>query len=217
MPQKEILKRLLSKTKRDTSGCLMWTAAKNPKGYGRFRYQDKTEQAHRVSYILQRGPIPNDLLCLHSCDRTSCIEISHLSLGTAALNSRQMVERNRQAKEHPMAQGERNHRSKITEDQAKEIKSLLLQKIPAIQISSQLNIYKGIVYDIKRGKIWTHIPPSVFERTLGRYTSKEEALRIKTLLMEGLTAPQIAKTLGVKLHAVKSIREGKTFKHVPID
>ena len=43
------------------SACHWWTAALNDDGYGRFVYDDKVVRAHRFSYELYVGPIPEGL------------------------------------------------------------------------------------------------------------------------------------------------------------
>lgn len=55
-------------------GCWNWKAARNDKGYGQF----DREYAHRVSYEMFVGPIPEGLQIDHKCPNHSCINPSHL-------------------------------------------------------------------------------------------------------------------------------------------
>lgn len=67
-------------------------------GYGRLSDSDgRTKiQAHRVSWRLHHGEIPQGMLVRHTCDNRRCVNPSHLLLGTQADNVRDMIERNRQ-------------------------------------------------------------------------------------------------------------------------
>ncbi len=72
-----------------TDSCWLWTAYKQKppcQPYGCFRYKDKIEQAHRVSFMLFRGEIPNGLFVLHNCHKPSCVNPDHLRLGTQLEN-----------------------------------------------------------------------------------------------------------------------------------
>lgn len=51
--------------------------------------------AHRFSYILAFGHIPDGMFVLHQCDTPRCCNPSHLSLGTPMDNYLDMVEKDR--------------------------------------------------------------------------------------------------------------------------
>jgi len=55
-------------------------------GYGQFRFNGKTELAHRVSYELANGPIVVGLNVLHKCDTPACVNPDHLEAGTQKKN-----------------------------------------------------------------------------------------------------------------------------------
>jgi hypothetical protein len=65
--------------------CWEWTASCRPI-YGVFHYEGSDQSAHRVSWQLAYGVIPDNLWVLHRCDNPLCIRPNHLFLGTHADN-----------------------------------------------------------------------------------------------------------------------------------
>lgn len=87
-----------SKIHRDGSGCWIWTgridAQRRPSGgYPRF----KGMWAHRFSYELLVGPIPEGLTIDHLCFRASCVNPSHLEPVTRGENTRRAMEHHRKS------------------------------------------------------------------------------------------------------------------------
>jgi len=74
--------------------CWIWTASKSG-GYGTFWFQKKVRKAHRVSWEIHKGSIPKDLRVLHQCDEPSCVNPSHLWLGTQEDNIHDMDRKGR--------------------------------------------------------------------------------------------------------------------------
>lgn len=91
-------KRFWSKVNK-SGDCWLWTASKRNKGYGAFVYVVDGEivqgRAHRFSWELHFGPIPEGLCVLHKCDTPACVRPSHLFLGSKADNNRDMHEKGR--------------------------------------------------------------------------------------------------------------------------
>lgn len=69
------------------SGCLIWTGAADPRGYGQIRVQGRTELAHRYAWEREHGPIPDGMQVDHRyhCP-PACCEGSHLRLATPSQN-----------------------------------------------------------------------------------------------------------------------------------
>jgi len=83
--------RLLSKAVINwETGCWEWTANRDPRGYGRITVADsqgkRPLRAHRVSYELACGPIPEGLVIDHLCRVRHCVNPAHLEPVTAREN-----------------------------------------------------------------------------------------------------------------------------------
>lgn len=69
-----------------TNTCWLWTAGRQGDGYGTFCVNGKMKLAHRVSYELYVGPIPDGLVIDHSCSVRNCVRPDHLRATTQARN-----------------------------------------------------------------------------------------------------------------------------------
>lgn len=70
-----------------TSGCWLWTAATNAKGYGRVAWEGHNRYAHRVVYTLLVGPIPDGLTIDHLCRVRACVNPAHMEPVTSRVNT----------------------------------------------------------------------------------------------------------------------------------
>ena len=154
--QREASERFWGKVSKGT-GCWSWVGFMTKQGYGRHHVGGHVGvrlYAHRISWELRNGQIPDSLCVLHKCDNPRCVNPDHLFLGTKADNSRDMVCKGRH-RTIPL-KGERNGSSRLTEAQVLSIRSRWPAKTKAALAAEYGVSATNISYIITRKK-WAHI------------------------------------------------------------
>lgn len=77
------------------TACWEYQGYIHPKGYGILSYRGKAWRTHRLSYFLNRGPIPEGMVICHTCDNRKCCNPLHLFLGTFDINNKDMAAKSR--------------------------------------------------------------------------------------------------------------------------
>lgn len=102
-PKPKPLSELFWRRVKKTRGCWLWTGAKTRGNYGELVHVVNRKQtgwrAHRLSWVLNKGEIPDGLQVLHRCDNPPCVNPEHLFLGTQHDNITDMWLKGRQAKQ----------------------------------------------------------------------------------------------------------------------
>lgn len=154
-----LIERFISKIATGPSGrvgfddCWEWSASLFRCGYGRFHFRGRSLRAHRFSYSLFVGDIPEDLLVLHHCDNPKCVNFNHFFLGTTKDNAVDMAKKGRCRD----SQGEKNPESKLTEKDVREIRMKLHAGAIPRDLTREYGVGRRHISKIKTGEIWSHI------------------------------------------------------------
>ena len=151
-------------------GCWLWTGYKLNSGYGRITIGKRSVAAHRYSYEINVGPIPEGLLICHTCDTPSCVRPSHLFPGTSRENILDMHKKGRAGKQRPgrklkvaelAPRGEMHHRSKLTDAQAAEIRELFASgEVNQLELGERFGVSNSTISLLVRGKRYGAAKPT---------------------------------------------------------
>lgn len=147
-----IEKRFWSKVKVVDNSCWEWQGSKDRDEYGQAFHDQKFIAAHRLSWLVHKGNLPNLFVC-HKCDNPSCVNPDHLFLGTNSDNMLDMVKKGRA----PNRKGSNHGMAKLNEDKVKEIKRLLSNGSTMYAVAKAYNVTFGTIRNIKNDKTWTHV------------------------------------------------------------
>lgn len=146
-----------------SSGCWNWAGGKSGgndgKSYGSFatggRLNHQNWYAHRYSYFIHFGEIPEGLFVLHKCDNGLCVNPKHLELGTHLKNMRDAVDRKRLRPYD--RRGEKNSNAKLTAKDVEKIRWLLTEGYTQQSIADHYGVWQTVISEIKLGKTWTKL------------------------------------------------------------
>ena len=145
--------------KKSVEECWEWKSYKGAGNYGHFYLNGKQIPAHRISWILENGPIPendsndNRICACHKCDNPSCVNPNHLFLGTDLDN---MKDRDRKGRRTPFSPiGNKNGNSTVSIETIKEIELLLKQGSKNVEIANQLDVSEALVSNVKHKNHWS--------------------------------------------------------------
>lgn len=145
--------RFWSKVRRGApDACWDWQGGKS-RGYGRFKLASfEARHSNRVAWAIANERDPGDMLIRHSCDRPSCCNPAHLSLGTAQDNSDDKFERGRFRAGRQ--DGEHNGRAILTEEQVGRIVGMLKLGLANRYICQRFRISDSLISRIRTARSW---------------------------------------------------------------
>ncbi len=130
-------------------GCWIWMGMSNRQGYGMFTKKSRHNyMAHRISWGIYNGDIPNGLFVLHRCDTPACVNPRHLFLGTLIENRADCVKKGRQCK------GETCARSRLSKE---DVIAIRLDSRTGLATSKDYGVTESNVLRIRAYKTWKHI------------------------------------------------------------
>ena len=142
-------------------GCWEWTGHRL-EGYGRITEggdNGKELGAHRVSWEIHFGPIPDGLSVLHHCDNPPCVRPNHLFLGTTRDNAKDMGAKGRAGiQRHPhLYRGTAKGSSKLTEEAVREIRKLGLTDMTQRAIARRFHVTPSVICEVLKRRAWAHV------------------------------------------------------------
>ncbi len=136
------------------TGCWLWTGSLNWNGYGYFYPGPgrtvRVERAHRASWRLFCGMIPEGFLVLHRCDIRRCVNPDHLYLGTTQDNTNDRDSRGR----HWVRSGEDHGMSKLTAAKVREIRATVGYWGVKRRLAKRFKVSESLICSIRNGKGW---------------------------------------------------------------
>lgn len=134
--------------------CWLWNGVKNDRGYASAMWRGKNVHVHKLAYELLVGLVPSGMDVCHKCDVRTCVNPDHLFIATHLENIRDRDKKNRQAK------GEQNARSKLTEEQVREIRRKYKKGVYGYgcrKLAKEYGITHPNIYEIIKGRHWSWV------------------------------------------------------------
>jgi hypothetical protein len=157
MKHRPLLERLWEKIAVGDPGCCWhWTAGHDDLGYGRIgrdHGERGTRLPHRIVYELVHGPIPDELLVLHTCDVPSCCNPGHLYVGTDMDNSRDKMQAGRDRKSF----GEAQHDAKLTDEIVRTVRRRWICGDSARALAREYGVTPQSMSAALHRKTWRHV------------------------------------------------------------
>lgn len=140
--------------------CLIFPYPPGKAGYGFVNEGDGLVYAHRKSYEIAKGPVPEGLFVCHRCDTRICVRPVHLFAGSHTDNMRDAMEKDR------TQFGEQHWNAKLNDAIAAEVKRRVSAGERQVAVGRSLGIDQGTISSIVLGRSWRRVeiapltPPS---------------------------------------------------------
>ena len=136
--------------KKRPQDCWLWTGGKA----GEYGYiSRKRIGAHRFSYSLHYGEIPNGQFVLHKCDIKLCVNPNHLFLGTQQDNIDDAVFKDRHV------YGEKQGASRLTDELVLDIrKRYSFGNVTQRELAKEFGVCQWTISACIRRSTWKHLP-----------------------------------------------------------
>lgn len=212
----------------DSDGCWNWIASKYRDGYGRIQFQRKSVRAHRISWQIHHGPIPDGVQVLHRCDNPLCVRPDHLFLGTHDDNMADKVAKGRQFR----PEGEANGAARLSCDEVINIRKLYVGGGRTYQsLAAQFGVSSGDIRLIVTMENWNGLEsPDGYlaevakakklsrakgERMPNSKLTPADIIEIRRLRKLGHENKEIGSRFGVSDVLISLIARRKAWAHIP--
>lgn len=137
--------------KREVNECWEWTAARDKDSYGVTWANGHSIGAHRMSWIIFNGAIPNGVQVLHKCDNPPCVNPNHLWAGTDGDNKADKISKQRQAR------GVDQYSAKLDEAKIREIRIRRINGETLSSIAASYSVTVQTVWKVVKRILWNHV------------------------------------------------------------
>lgn len=198
---------------RSDDECWHWLASTTKDGYGRFYFRKRNVPAHRASWMMHFGEIPDGMQVCHTCDNPACVNPRHLFLGTNADNMNDKAEKGRcnsvHGSPHPFA--------KITEEDVVAIRKMAQDTdLPYTKIAAQMNVSVANICLIVKGKTWAHVDGAMNQKRPRRTDKLTDAdvIEMRRLHTRNISNADLARKFKVSPATVSTIISRKARTNV---
>jgi len=167
------------------------------------------EAAHRISYELSIGPIPQHLYVRHRCDNPPCVRPDHLIIGTQADNIADASKRDR------IRHGSTHPEAKLTEQSVEAIRHAYAKGDQTeASLASKYDVTWSTISQILRGKTWRRVdgprtPNGIYPN---RKLTATTVSKMRRLNQEGVNITVLAEQFGIcRKHAERVVRNNSKF------
>lgn len=182
------------------TGCWEWMGAPRGDGYPCTSIGGCTVSLCRYSFEIFKGPVPEGLHVLHTCDNPPCVNPEHLFLGTHRENMEDMVHKGRHG------------RAKLSPGQVEEIIGKIREGGTRKGLAREYGVALSTIQNVLNGKTWGWLdtePPGALPHP--QILTAEDVEEIRGLLGR-MPYTQIALKFGVSRRCIYDIRMGKTWR-----
>jgi hypothetical protein len=120
---------------------------------GKLGIDRRNISAHRLSWQLHRGQIPQGMCVCHRCDVRACVNPDHLFLGTKKDNTADMVRKGRGGKP-PLLFGENSTNAKIT---AETVVAIRNSPLGVVRAGRAFGLSPSQIHSIRKRQSWRHV------------------------------------------------------------
>ncbi len=132
-----------------TTGCWIWDVANPDQRYGWWKTHGELK-AHRASWVMHNGVIPEGMQVLHKCDTPRCVNPDHLFLGSQVTNMADMKAKHRGRN----SSGENNTNARLC---ALDVRAIRADTRANPVIAEEYKIHRETVGRIKRRELWPSV------------------------------------------------------------